>query len=105
MYDNLQQYGNPGEMLVGPAKVLLMDEISTGLDSSTTFQIVYSIKRYVNSLDGTAVISLLQTTPETYDLLMTFFCSPMGKSCTKEPVNKFLNFLNIWALSVPKGKE
>ncbi|KAF3960177.1 hypothetical protein CMV_015084 [Castanea mollissima] len=28
-----------GEMLVGPAKVLLMDEISTGLDSSTTFQI------------------------------------------------------------------
>ncbi|WJX13989.1 hypothetical protein P8452_04313 [Trifolium repens] len=29
-----------GEMLVGPAKVFLMDEISTGLDSSTTFQIV-----------------------------------------------------------------
>ncbi|KAF6149609.1 hypothetical protein GIB67_011218, partial [Kingdonia uniflora] len=28
-----------GEMLVGPAKVLFMDEISTGLDSSTTFQI------------------------------------------------------------------
>jgi ABC-type multidrug transport system ATPase subunit len=28
-----------GEMLVGPAKALFMDEISTGLDSSTTFQI------------------------------------------------------------------
>ncbi|XP_024979136.1 pleiotropic drug resistance protein 1-like [Cynara cardunculus var. scolymus] len=28
-----------GEMIVGPSKVLLMDEISTGLDSSTTFQI------------------------------------------------------------------
>ncbi|KAL0342058.1 UNVERIFIED_CONTAM: Pleiotropic drug resistance protein 1 [Sesamum calycinum] len=27
-----------GEMLVGPAKALFMDEISTGLDSSTTFQ-------------------------------------------------------------------
>lgn len=25
------------EMLVGPTKVLFMDEISTGLDSSTTF--------------------------------------------------------------------
>ena len=25
-----------GEMIVGPAKVLLMDSISTGLDSSTT---------------------------------------------------------------------
>ncbi|KAK7855526.1 pleiotropic drug resistance protein 1 [Quercus suber] len=26
-----------GKMLVGPPKVLFMDEISTGLDSSTTF--------------------------------------------------------------------
>ncbi|KAA8541856.1 hypothetical protein F0562_023008 [Nyssa sinensis] len=33
-----------GEMLVGPAKALFMDEISTGLDSSTTFQIVNSLK-------------------------------------------------------------
>ncbi|PQQ16563.1 hypothetical protein Pyn_19705 [Prunus yedoensis var. nudiflora] len=29
-----------GEMLVGPAKAFFMDEISTGLDSSTTFQII-----------------------------------------------------------------
>ncbi|KAF2589370.1 hypothetical protein F2Q70_00040098 [Brassica cretica] len=29
-----------GEMIVGPTKTLFMDEISTGLDSSTTFQIV-----------------------------------------------------------------
>ncbi|KAK2403946.1 pleiotropic drug resistance protein [Trifolium repens] len=35
-----------GEMLVGPAKVFLMDEISTGLDSSTTFQIV-SVTEFV----------------------------------------------------------
>ncbi|GAB2232946.1 hypothetical protein Droror1_Dr00012016 [Drosera rotundifolia] len=33
-----------GEMLVGPAKVLFMDEISTGLDSSTTFKIVNSLR-------------------------------------------------------------
>ncbi|PNX55890.1 pleiotropic drug resistance protein 1-like, partial [Trifolium pratense] len=32
-----------GEMLVGPYKALFMDEISTGLDSSTTFQIVNSM--------------------------------------------------------------
>ncbi|MCO5610340.1 hypothetical protein L7F22_064576 [Adiantum nelumboides] len=34
-----------GEMLVGPAKALFMDEISTGLDSSTTFQILLLMKR------------------------------------------------------------
>ncbi|KAK2363923.1 pleiotropic drug resistance protein [Trifolium repens] len=34
-----------GEMLVGPYKALFMDEISTGLDSSTTFQVVNSMKQ------------------------------------------------------------
>ena len=29
-----------GEMIVGPIKALFMDEISTELDSSTTYQIV-----------------------------------------------------------------
>lgn len=57
-----------GEMLVGPAKALFMDEISTGLDSSTTFQIVNSIRQSVHILNGTAVISLLQPAPETYNL-------------------------------------
>ncbi|CAI0473632.1 unnamed protein product [Linum tenue] len=49
-----------GEMLVGPARTLFMDEISTGLDSSTTFQIVNSLKQQNHILNGTAVISLLQ---------------------------------------------
>ncbi|RZC72482.1 hypothetical protein C5167_047963 [Papaver somniferum] len=34
-----------GEMLVGTAKALFMDEISTGLDSSTTFQIIKFMKQ------------------------------------------------------------
>ncbi|KAB2636439.1 pleiotropic drug resistance protein 1-like [Pyrus ussuriensis x Pyrus communis] len=37
------------EMLVGPAKALFMDEISSGLDSSTTYQVVNLIKQYVTS--------------------------------------------------------
>ncbi|KAG4957032.1 hypothetical protein JHK82_042749 [Glycine max] len=47
-----------GEMLVEPANALLMDEISTGLDSSTTYQILNSLKQCVHILKGTAVISL-----------------------------------------------
>ncbi|VAH79294.1 unnamed protein product [Triticum turgidum subsp. durum] len=57
-----------GEMLVGPARALFMDEISTGLDSSTTYQIVNSIRQTIHVLGGTAVISLLQPAPETYNL-------------------------------------
>ncbi|KAG4388234.1 hypothetical protein GLYMA_09G130700v4 [Glycine max] len=47
-----------GEMLVGPANDLFMDEISTGLDSSTTYQILNSLKQCVHILKGTTAISL-----------------------------------------------
>jgi ABC-type cobalamin/Fe3+-siderophores transport system ATPase subunit len=57
-----------GEMLVGPAKVMFMDEISTGLDSATTFQIVKFLRQTVHALDGTALVSLLQPAPEAFEL-------------------------------------
>lgn len=37
--------------MVGPAKTLFMDEISTGLDSSTTYLIVRCIRNYVTLLE------------------------------------------------------
>jgi len=40
-----------GEMIVGPAKALFMDEISTGLDSSTTYQIVKCLRQTVHVMD------------------------------------------------------
>eukprot|EP00882_Tetradesmus_deserticola_P023137 GHRQ01025175.1.p1 GENE.GHRQ01025175.1~~GHRQ01025175.1.p1 ORF type:complete len:178 (-),score=50.39 GHRQ01025175.1:535-1068(-) len=40
-----------GELMVGPAKTLLMDEISTGLDSSTTYLIARCIRNYVHLLE------------------------------------------------------
>eukprot|EP00879_Flechtneria_rotunda_P006755 GHRR01007099.1.p1 GENE.GHRR01007099.1~~GHRR01007099.1.p1 ORF type:complete len:1177 (+),score=387.98 GHRR01007099.1:1343-4873(+) len=57
-----------GEMLVGPAKTMFMDEISTGLDSSTTYLIVRCIRNYVHLLEGTVMMSLLQPPPEVFDL-------------------------------------
>lgn len=55
-------------MLVGPARVLFMDEISTGLDSSTTFQIMKCLRHIVHVMDATMVVSLLQPQPETFEL-------------------------------------
>jgi len=42
-----------GEMLCGPHTVLLMDSISTGLDSSTTFDIMQTLKVNVASAPPT----------------------------------------------------
>lgn len=35
---------SPGEMLCGPQTVFLLDSVSTGLDSSTTFDIMNTLK-------------------------------------------------------------
>ena len=45
-----------------------MDEISTGLDSSTTFQIVKCMGDFVHLREGTVLMSLLQPAPEVYNL-------------------------------------
>ena len=46
--------------------VNLQDEISTGLDSSTTFQIVRSLRDLVQLGSATAMIALLQPAPEVF---------------------------------------
>ena len=49
-------------------QVLLLDEISTGLDSSTTYQIVKFLADTTHYQNYTTLIALLQPAPETYDL-------------------------------------
>ena len=50
------------------SQVLLLDEISTGLDSSTTYQIIKYLRDTTHHLKYTTLIALLQPAPETYDL-------------------------------------
>ena len=54
--------------MVGAKQVLFMDEISTGLDSSTTYSIVKFLRDQTHALNYTTLISLLQPAPESYDL-------------------------------------
>nr|AUB45106.1 ABA transporter [Camptotheca acuminata] len=93
-----------GEMLVGPAKALFMDEISTGLDSSTTFQIVNSLKQYVHILQGTAVISLLQPAPETYDLFDDIILLSDGQIVYQGPREEVLEFFESMGFKCPERK-
>ncbi|KAM3699915.1 hypothetical protein ACB098_05G059300 [Castanea mollissima] len=93
-----------GEMLVGPAKALFMDEISTGLDSSTTFQIVNSIKQNIHILHGTAVISLLQPAPETYDLFDDIILLSDGQIVYQGPREHVLEFFESMGFKCPERK-
>ncbi|KZV47395.1 pleiotropic drug resistance protein 3-like [Dorcoceras hygrometricum] len=68
-----------GEMIVGPTKALFMDEISNGLDSSTTYQIVCFLQQLAHITDATILISLLQPAPETFDLFDDIILMGEGK--------------------------
>ncbi|XP_065865622.1 pleiotropic drug resistance protein 1-like isoform X2 [Euphorbia lathyris] len=93
-----------GEMLVGPAKALFMDEISTGLDSSTTYQIVNSIKQSIHILNGTAVVSLLQPAPETYDLFDDIILLSDGQIVYQGPREHALEFFEYMGFKCPERK-
>ncbi|KAI5315665.1 hypothetical protein L3X38_044841 [Prunus dulcis] len=93
-----------GEMLVGPARALFMDEISTGLDSSTTYQIVNSVKNYVHILHGTAVISLLQPAPETYELFDDIILLSDGQIVYQGPREQVLDFFESMGFQCPERK-
>ncbi|XP_021831297.1 pleiotropic drug resistance protein 1-like [Prunus avium] len=93
-----------GEMLVGPARALFMDEISTGLDSSTTYQIVNSVKNYVHILNGTAVISLLQPAPETYELFDDIILLSDGQIVYQGPREQVLDFFESMGFKCPERK-
>ncbi|XP_074562051.1 ABC transporter G family member 36-like isoform X3 [Curcuma longa] len=93
-----------GEMLVGPARALFMDEISTGLDSSTTFQIVKSLRQTIHILGGTAVISLLQPAPETYDLFDDIILLSDGQVVYQGPRENVLEFFESVGFKCPERK-
>jgi hypothetical protein len=56
------------QSLCSNARALFMDEISTGLDSAVTFDIVSGIRAWAKATRGTVVIALLQPTPEVFAL-------------------------------------
>jgi len=81
-----------------------MDEISTGLDSSTTFQIVNSIRQTIHIVGGTAVIALLQPAPETYELFDDIILLSDGQVVYNGPREYVLEFFESVGFKCPQRK-
>ncbi|KAH9724092.1 ABC transporter G family member 37 [Citrus sinensis] len=93
-----------GELIVGPTRALFMDEISNGLDSSTTFQIVSFLKHLVHITDATALISLLQPAPETFDLFDDVILMAEGKIVYHGPLSYSCKFFEGCGFRCPDRK-
>ncbi|GLT71132.1 hypothetical protein SLA2020_431730 [Shorea laevis] len=93
-----------GEMIVGPTKTLFMDEISTGLDSSTTFQIVKCMQQIAHLTKATILMSLLQPDPETFDLFDDIILLSEGQIVYQGPREHVLEFFESCGFKCPERK-
>ncbi|VAI30400.1 unnamed protein product [Triticum turgidum subsp. durum] len=93
-----------GEVIVGPSKALFMDEISTGLDSSTTFQIVSCLQQLAHISESTILVSLLQPAPETYQLFDDIILMAEGQIVYHGPKSCIMSFFESCGFKCPGRK-
>ena len=91
-----------GEMIVSPMKTLFMDEISTGLDSSTTFQVVKCLQQVAHIKQATIVMSLLQLALEKFNLFDDFIIISEGHIVYLGPRNHVLESFEYCGFMCPE---
>lgn len=82
-----------------------MDEISNGLDSSTTYKIIKYLRHSTRALEETTVISLLQPAPETYELFDDIILLSEGKIVYQGPRTAVLQFFAHMGFRCPERKN
>ncbi|KAK9813535.1 hypothetical protein WJX73_005597 [Symbiochloris irregularis] len=92
-----------GEIIVGPKKVFFMDEISTGLDSSTTYQTVRCLRDMCHTGQSTILCALLQPDPETTGLFNDIMFISDGSMVYHGPREEALGFFESQGFGCPKG--
>ncbi|KAL0029477.1 hypothetical protein WJX77_010449 [Trebouxia sp. C0004] len=93
-----------GEMIVGPKKTLFMDEVSTGLDSSTTFQIIKCLRDFAHLRLATVFISLLQPPPEVFNLFDDVMLLSEGQLVYHGPREEVVPFFASCGFQCPPRK-
>ncbi|KAG0460355.1 hypothetical protein HPP92_020243 [Vanilla planifolia] len=94
-----------GEMLVSLARSFFLDDISTGLDSSTTYMIVKFLRQMAHILDTTIVISLIQPLPETFQLFDDIILLCNGQIVYQGPRDSALAFFEYMGFTCPDRKS
>jgi ABC-type multidrug transport system ATPase subunit/ABC-type multidrug transport system permease subunit len=93
------------EVLVGPQWALFMDEISTGLDSATTYTVTKSLRDTCHALNRTIVISLLQPAPEVINLFDDLLLLTDGKVIYHGPMGEAIPFFKTLGFECPSRKD
>ncbi|KAL6780792.1 hypothetical protein ACKKBF_B11655 [Auxenochlorella protothecoides x Auxenochlorella symbiontica] len=93
-----------GEVGVSQSLVLVADEISTGLDSNTTFNITNSLRAIAHIRRATLLVALLQPSPETYELFDDVILISGGLVCYHGPRESVADIFERFGLACPARK-
>ena len=94
-----------GEQLAGSHDVLLMDEISTGLDSATTYSVVQVLAGMAHALDKTILVSMLQPQAEAFYLFDDVIMLAEGRVCYQGPTAEVLAHFEGLGFVRPESKD
>ncbi|ETL42007.1 hypothetical protein PPTG_09863 [Phytophthora nicotianae INRA-310] len=94
-----------GEMTFGRKRALLLDEISTGLDAATTYDIVNALKSLTRNLKHNIVVSLLQPPPEVFNLFDDILIMNDGHIMYHGPREQVQEYFETLGFHCPPRKD
>uniref|UniRef100_H3H0T0 ABC transporter domain-containing protein n=1 Tax=Phytophthora ramorum TaxID=164328 RepID=H3H0T0_PHYRM len=94
-----------GEMEFGMKYMTLMDEISTGLDSAATFDIITTQRSIAKCLHKTIVIALLQPAPEVFNLFDNVMVLNQGEIIYHGPRDEAVAYFETLGFQCPEGRD
>ncbi|KAG7378316.1 hypothetical protein PHYBOEH_000427, partial [Phytophthora boehmeriae] len=94
-----------GEMEFGMKYVTFMDEISTGLDSAVTFDIVSTQRDIAKKLHKTVVMALLQPAPEVFELFDNVLLLNNGEVLYNGPRGQVLPYFQTLGFECPPDRD
>ncbi|TDH71932.1 hypothetical protein CCR75_006903 [Bremia lactucae] len=94
-----------GEMAFGNKFVMMMDEISTGLDSAATFDIITTQRSIAKKFRKTIVISLLQPSPEVFQLFDDIVILNEGHIMYHGPQDEALAYFESLGFKCPPRRD
>jgi ABC-type multidrug transport system ATPase subunit/ABC-type multidrug transport system permease subunit len=94
-----------GEMQFGQKYMTLMDEISTGLDSAATYDIIKTQRSIAKNLHRTVLIALLQPAPEVFELFDNVLIMNEGEMMYNGPRHKVVPYFESLGFKCPHGRD
>ena len=94
-----------GEMMISNARALFLDEITTGLDSATSFDILNALKSWTRVMNGSTMIALLQPTPECFALFDNLILMRQGAVVYDGPITDVAQYMHDIGVPVPDDQD